>query len=139
MVSLVSTRLVSTRDVHTRLSLYKRIASADNSDALRDLKIELIDRFGLLPEPTKNLFEITALKFKTTALGIEKISLGESGGKLQFGDKPPIDPMRLIQFIQKHPVQYRLDQQQNIHIQKHLKNITARVQAVEYFISGVQS
>ena len=126
-------------DVHTRLNLYKRIASAANADSLRDLKIELIDRFGLLPDIAKNLFAITALKFKTTALGINKISLGDQGGKLQFNEKPPIDPMRLIQFIQKYPAQYRLDQQQNIHIHKDLKDIHARIQIIENFISAIQS
>ncbi|MFK5289069.1 TRCF domain-containing protein, partial [Glaesserella parasuis] len=43
-------------DVNMRLSFYKRIASAESDEALKDLKIELIDRFGLLPEATKNLF-----------------------------------------------------------------------------------
>ncbi|MEM9058497.1 MAG: transcription-repair coupling factor, partial [Pseudomonadota bacterium] len=49
-------------DVHMRLILYKRIASADNAEALDELKVELIDRFGLLPEPTRWLFDIASLK-----------------------------------------------------------------------------
>ncbi|HYY16162.1 MAG TPA: DEAD/DEAH box helicase, partial [Gammaproteobacteria bacterium] len=57
-------------DVHTRLILYKRIASARDGEALNALKEEVIDRFGLLPEPAKNLFKLTALKIRATPLGI---------------------------------------------------------------------
>src|SRR3546814_15706027 len=49
-------------DVHTRLTLYKRIASARSEDDLRDLQVEMIDRFGLLPEPTKQFFAVASLK-----------------------------------------------------------------------------
>ncbi len=46
-------------DVHARLTLYKRIASARDADGLRELQVEMIDRFGLLPDPVKNLFAVT--------------------------------------------------------------------------------
>src|SRR5690606_33789318 len=45
-------------DVHTRLVLYKRIAAAQDNDALRELQVEMVDRFGLLPDPTKTLFAV---------------------------------------------------------------------------------
>ncbi|MGD8430297.1 MAG: transcription-repair coupling factor, partial [Ectothiorhodospiraceae bacterium] len=48
-------------DVHSRLVLYKRIANASDRDQLRELQVEMIDRFGLLPEPAKNLFRLTEL------------------------------------------------------------------------------
>ncbi len=38
-------------DVNTRLSFYKRIASAKTENELEEIKVELIDRFGLLPDP----------------------------------------------------------------------------------------
>ncbi len=37
-------------DVHARLTLYKRIASARDTDGLRELQVEMIDSFGLLPD-----------------------------------------------------------------------------------------
>ncbi|MCL4720977.1 MAG: transcription-repair coupling factor, partial [Gammaproteobacteria bacterium] len=43
-------------DVHLRLVHYKRIASARSEATLRELQIELVDRFGLLPDATRNLF-----------------------------------------------------------------------------------
>ncbi|WP_333623653.1 transcription-repair coupling factor, partial [Stenotrophomonas indicatrix] len=80
-------------DVHTRLTLYKRISSARDSDALRELQVEMIDRFGLLPDAAKNLFAIAELKLQASSLGIRKLDLGENGGRIVFESKPNIDPM----------------------------------------------
>ena len=97
-------------DVHTRLVTYKRIASAADADELRELQVEMIDRFGLLPEPTKNLFAITALKLRVQPYGIHKIEAGPQGGRILFGEQPKIDHMRLVKLIQTRPKEYRLDQ-----------------------------
>ncbi|WP_254458421.1 transcription-repair coupling factor [Xanthomonas sacchari] len=96
-------------DVHTRLTLYKRISSARDSDGLRELQVEMIDRFGLLPDPVKHLFAIAELKLQANALGIRKLELGEHGGRLVFEAKPNVDPMTIIQMIQKQPRLYTMD------------------------------
>ncbi|SFR97946.1 transcription-repair coupling factor [Stenotrophomonas maltophilia] len=96
-------------DVHTRLTLYKRISSARDSDALRELQVEMIDRFGLLPDPAKHLFAVAELKLRANALGIRKLDLGESGGRIVFESKPDIDPMAVIQLIQKQPNLYAME------------------------------
>lgn len=96
-------------DVHTRLTLYKRISSARDSDALRELQVEMIDRFGLLPDAAKNLFAIAELKLQANTLGIRKLDLGENGGRIVFESKPNIDPMAVIQLIQKQPNLYAMD------------------------------
>ncbi|MFP4280113.1 MAG: transcription-repair coupling factor, partial [Halochromatium sp.] len=75
-------------DVHTRLVTYKRIASAADRAELKDLQVEMIDRFGLLPEPTKALFAITELKLKVQPYGIKKIEAGPKGGRIVFGEQP---------------------------------------------------
>ncbi len=97
-------------DVHIRLVTYKRIASAADAAELKDLKVEMIDRFGLLPEPTEHLFAITALKLKVQPLGIRKIEAGSKGGRIVFGEQPNIDHMKLIGLIQSRPKDYKLDQ-----------------------------
>ncbi|MEL6749718.1 MAG: transcription-repair coupling factor, partial [Pseudomonadota bacterium] len=74
-------------DVHLRLIQYKRIASATTSADLRELKIEMIDRFGLLPEPAQHLLDVTSLKLRLTELGIRKIEAGPQGGRLLFTDQ----------------------------------------------------
>ncbi|WP_049429602.1 TRCF domain-containing protein, partial [Stenotrophomonas maltophilia] len=96
-------------DVHTRLTLYKRISSARDSDALRELQVEMIDRFGLLPDAAKHLFAIAELKLKANTLGIRKLDLGENGGRIVFESKPNIDPMVVIQLIQKQPNLYAME------------------------------
>ncbi|MFA0924683.1 transcription-repair coupling factor [Xanthomonas fragariae] len=96
-------------DVHTRLTLYKRISSARDTDGLRELQVEMIDRFGLLPDPVKHLFAIAELKLQANALGVRKLDLGENGGRLVFEAKPSIDPMTIIQMIQKQPKIYTMD------------------------------
>lgn len=95
-------------DVHSRLILYKRIASATTEAELKELQVEMIDRFGLLPEPTKNLFRQTDIKIKAEKLGITKIEASQKEGKIFFSNKTPVDPMKLIRLIQTKPDQYKL-------------------------------
>ena len=96
-------------DVHTRLTLYKRISSARDSAALRELQVEMIDRFGLLPDPAKYLFAIAELKLQADALGITKLELGPNGGRIVFASQPRVDPMAVITMIQKQPRLYQMD------------------------------
>jgi len=103
-------------DIHNRLIEYKRIASANNNDSLRDLQVELIDRFGLLPDALKYLFRVTKIKLLTMQLGIEKIDIGEQSGKIVFNQKPNIDPLKIINLIQSNPGQYRFDGKQTLRI-----------------------
>ncbi len=103
-------------DIHRRLIEYKRIASATNDPGLREIEMELIDRFGLLPDSLKHLFRITRIKLKTIALGVEKIEVGEQNGKIVFNPNPNIDPARIIELIQSDPQQYRFDGKQTLRI-----------------------
>jgi transcription-repair coupling factor (superfamily II helicase) len=103
-------------DVHARLTLYKRIASARDEDGLRELQVEMIDRFGLLPEPAKNLFALTELKLRATPLGIRKLELGPNGGRVIFREKPAVDPMIIIRLVQTQPRVYKFDGQDKLRI-----------------------
>lgn len=96
-------------DVHTRLTLYKRIASATNTEALRELQVEMIDRFGLLPDQVKHLYAVAELKLAATALGIRKLEVGERGGRIQFVPQPKVDPMTIIRLIQTQPRVFAMD------------------------------
>jgi len=96
-------------DVHMRLVQYKRIANADSHEALRELQVEMIDRFGLLPPATRTLFEITALKLLAQRLGIERIRATSGGGTIEFGKNATLDPDVLLGLIAAKPENYRLD------------------------------
>lgn len=95
-------------DIHTRLIFYKQISNATSKDELRDLQIEMIDRFGLLPPSIKVLFKITELKLKAQALGIEKIKLNDSFINIDFTDSTSIKPETIIKLIQVHSARYKL-------------------------------
>jgi transcription-repair coupling factor (superfamily II helicase) len=96
-------------DVHARLIQYKRIASARDADDLRELQVEMIDRFGLLPDAAKHLFAVTDLKLLAQPLGVRKIEAGPQGGRLVFQPEPAIDPLRVIRLVQERPKEFRLD------------------------------
>ena len=96
-------------DVNMRLSLYKRIATCTDTDQLDDIKVELIDRFGLLPDATKNLFTVSEFRQRAQAIGITKIEAGPKGGKIEFAEDTKVDPVFLISLIQQHPSVYKLE------------------------------
>lgn len=96
-------------DVHARLILYKRIANATDQDGLNELQVEMIDRFGLLPEPAKHLIRLTLLKLQAEKLGITKIDAGPQGGRIEFAADTPVDPMALIKLIQTQPKRYKFE------------------------------
>ncbi len=125
-------------DVHTRLTLYKRISSARDIDELRDLQVEMIDRFGILPDPAKYLFATAELKLAATALGIRKLELGENGGRIVFDAKPNIDPMAVIQMIQKQPKLYVMDGPDKLRIKVPLPEAPDRFNAAKALLTTLR-
>jgi transcription-repair coupling factor (superfamily II helicase) len=118
-------------DVHTRLTLYKRIASARNDDGLRELQVEMIDRFGLLPDQTKCLFAVAQLKLMATPLGIRKLDFGANGGRVTFREKPDIDPMALIKLIQQQPRVFKMDGQDKLRVILELPGSAERIRTAQ--------
>jgi transcription-repair coupling factor (superfamily II helicase) len=96
-------------DIQARLVLYKRIASAETLADLHELQVEMIDRFGLLPEPVKTLFSVTELKQKAEKLGIKKIEANVGGGRIIFTSEPNINAEQLINLIQTQAQCYKFD------------------------------
>ncbi len=115
-------------DVHARLILYKRIASAPGTDELDDLLAECVDRFGLPPEPLKRLFRVTGLKLRLSALGILRLDLGSHGGRLEFAADTPVEPMTVITLVQKAPSSYRLDGATTLKVSRELEDFEARIE-----------
>ncbi|QDH69715.1 transcription-repair coupling factor [Marilutibacter alkalisoli] len=118
-------------DVHTRLTLYKRISSARDKEALREMQVEMIDRFGLLPETAKQMFAVAELKLDATALGIRKLDLGANGGRVQFVEKPNVDPMAIIKLIQGQPKSYRMDGPDKLRMTLDLPDAATRLAAAK--------
>jgi transcription-repair coupling factor (superfamily II helicase) len=76
---------------------------------LRELQVEMIDRFGLLPEPVKNLFRVTELKLIAAPMGVTKIEAGRQEGRILFGPEAAIDTRKLVELLQCQPGRYRFE------------------------------
>ncbi|MGA2024402.1 MAG: TRCF domain-containing protein, partial [Steroidobacteraceae bacterium] len=112
-------------DVHLRLALYQRIAGADAA-TLQDMTAELVDRFGELPEPARNLLQLARLRLRARELGIRRFELGPAGGSIVFEEHNRIDPSRLIGLIQRQAQEYRLEGPLKLRITRALPQSEAR-------------
>jgi transcription-repair coupling factor (superfamily II helicase) len=118
-------------DTNLRLSLYKRLASCKDQHEINELQVELIDRFGLLPEPAKHLFQVTEFKLLANQIGIKKIEASASGGLVEFKQDAKIDPGYLIKMIQQHPTLYRFDGPTRLKVTQEAKFAQARIDWVD--------
>lgn len=126
-------------DVQLRLQYYKRIASMKSSRDLDDIQVEMIDRFGLLPDTTKSLFALSLLKQKAESFGILKIEANSKGGKIEFTDKPSIDPLKLIQLIQTQSQRYRLEGPTRLRFVLEPHDITQRIGLIERILDSLSA
>ncbi len=125
-------------DVHNRLILYKRISGAKNDTELRELQVEMIDRFGLLPEPVKNLFRTTALKLKAQKIGIAKIDAGADSGRLEFTADTSVNPLTIVTLVQTQSHKYGLEGSNQLKFKLAMATSEQRFQALEQLISQLQ-
>ena len=117
-------------DTNMRLTLYKRLSNCDDKQQLYELQIEMIDRFGLLPESLKTLFKITELRQIGEKLGLTKIEAGSKGGRLEFSNNTPVKPITIIQMIQDDPTTFRLQNNNQL-------NFTGMMESAETRFSNV--
>ena len=117
-------------DIATRLTLYKRVSEARDEDALRELQVEFIDRFGLLPQQVERLFDQASLRAKAEPLGLKKLRAHAKGAVLEFGPNPKIDSMKLIKLMQAQPKVYKLEGQKKLHITAEMPTVEGRVESL---------
>ena len=124
-------------DVSLRLSLYKRIASCENKTELDDIQVELIDRFGLLPQATKNLVHIAKLRLKAQKIGIARIEAGPAGGSIEFSDDTKVDPMFIISLIQQQPNTFKMVGANKLSFKRTSDDAKSRLSLVNSIISDL--
>ena len=95
-------------DVNMRLTLYKRLSNCQTKEHLHELQVEMIDRFGLLPDEVKALFQLAELRQFGEQLGLKKIEAGPNGGRLQFTQNTAVEPMTIVSMVQNNPAIFRL-------------------------------
>jgi transcription-repair coupling factor (superfamily II helicase) len=120
-------------DVHQRLLFYKRISNADDKEALTDIRTEMIDRFGILPDQTKQLFAIHGLRIQAEPLKINKIDANSNSMTLEFAPDTPVDALAIIKLIQSNGQRYRMNGASGIRYQDADKLATPqqRVSAIQ--------
>lgn len=117
-------------DVHARLGLYKKLSHARHEDDLIHIQEELIDRYGKLPEAAQTLLATHRLRLAAEPLGIIKIDASDTQALIQFSAKPNIDPLRIIELVQKRR-DVRLAGQDKLKIEiKQGQQVQARIDAV---------
>jgi transcription-repair coupling factor (superfamily II helicase) len=124
-------------DVHERLILYKRIASSNDDDDLKELRIEMIDRFGLLPDPTKNLFESTSLKIYSKEIGIQKINIYDDKTEITLNEKNIIETSKIINLIQTKPQTFQLKNQNTLIFNETMNSDFSRIEKVSKLLNSL--
>ncbi|MEH6582863.1 MAG: transcription-repair coupling factor [Halioglobus sp.] len=118
-------------DINMRLILYKRVAAAKSDDDLREIQVEMIDRFGLLPPQAKNLFLTAGLRIRADKLGIAGIELGTRGGHIEFKESTAVNPLSLVKLVQSKPESYKLAGATRLRIERNLEDKLEREQFVD--------
>ncbi|GEM80521.1 transcription-repair coupling factor [Vibrio superstes] len=121
-------------DINTRLSLYKRIASVANDNQLTEMKVELIDRFGPLPDATKNLLQVSEIKLAAAAIKVDKVEAHEKGGYIEFYPDADINPMYLVKLLQSQPNKFAMDGPTKIKFMQSLVDRRDRLSYVKQLI-----
>ena len=114
-------------DVNARLVLYKRIAAAQDQEALHELQVEMVDRFGSLPDPARNLLLTASLKLTAAPLGLKRIEAGCDDVRILVGEHHKLDPARIIQLIQQQPNRVKLNGQDRIQLIESMESVESRV------------
>ncbi len=125
-------------DIHGRLVMYKRISSAKTNDDLDDVEIELIDRYGLLPEYAKNLFLVTHLKLLANSFGVSRIEASYENIRIHFGKSPNIDTTKILELILQQPDTYKLDGSEKLTVYTETENIGERIDTIVNLLNDLQ-
>ncbi len=118
-------------DLTERLALYRRLSDLDSEEERESFAAELIDRFGELPDETKQLMEVTQVKNMCKDLGISKLTSGPKGAVITFRDQPPIDPGQLIAWVHTRPSMMKLRPDMKLVINGTWPNAQHRLKAVK--------
>jgi transcription-repair coupling factor (superfamily II helicase) len=108
-------------DVHLRLSFYKKLATAKTPDQIDGLLEEIVDRFGKLPPQAQTLIDVHRLRVLSQPYGVVKVDAAPGVINITFKPQPPIDPMRIIELIQKNK-HIKLAGNEKLRIERELKD-----------------
>ncbi len=119
-------------DLSVRMGLYRRIAQMHSEEEISSMAVELVDRFGAMPQEVQNLLSVVGIKRRCLLLGIEKLDIGKKGLTLAFYKDTFRNPDALIAYIQSRPnaMKIRGDGRLTITHKKEIRDIAHRVKWV---------
>ncbi len=88
-------------DLAVRMALYRRLNQAADKAEIESLAAEMIDRFGELPQPTKNLIRLIEIKHQAIEANIAKIDVGARGTLVTFHKDDFPDGPGLIAYVDR--------------------------------------
>ena len=118
-------------DLNVRLSLYRRLSDAENSETREALAAELIDRFGPLPDEAKQLLRIVGIKANCKTACIERIDIGPKGAVLTLRNNTFPNPMGLVGLIQKNHAFWKIRPDQKIVVKGEWDTAAERLKVAE--------
>ncbi len=125
-------------DIHGRLVTYKQIAAASSESELTELKIELIDRCGPLPDLVEHLFRITSIKLRAKQVGLSKIILNEDGGRIEFREDRKFSTESLVTLLQDHPDSFQMTPEQHVRVLNAPADAEDRFRFIDKFIDDLE-
>jgi len=124
-------------DVNMRLTFYKRLANCQDKQQLHELQVEMIDRFGLLPEAVKALFQIAEIRQIGEHIGLKKIEAGPTSGRLKFLQNTKVEPISIIKLVQQNPNKYKLLNNDQLSFTMPMGNPELRLSSVYAMLSSL--
>jgi len=85
-----------------RLRLYKKIAGGASEKAIADLRAEMEDRYGPLPDSTVYLLEAATLRLECERMGIAQIDRRRSELQIRFTENAQVDPQHLMRLVARN-------------------------------------
>jgi transcription-repair coupling factor (superfamily II helicase) len=86
-----------------RMTFYKKVASASSVERLNDIRNEMRDRFGALPQNVESLLRFVQVKWFAKQLGVLSIVREGTRGVVKLSSNAKVDPNKLLQFLGEHP------------------------------------
>ncbi|GIX29620.1 MAG: hypothetical protein KatS3mg124_0092 [Porticoccaceae bacterium] len=126
-------------DVAARLAFYRRLSASQSEEELRDIQVELIDRFGLLPPPVTYLLRTTRLRQRAQRLGIAKLEGNAQGLAVEFGKEPRVDPLLVVRLVQEAPARYQLAGGNRLRVVAPLPDAEQRLACAEQLVETLAS
>ncbi|MBM3360281.1 MAG: transcription-repair coupling factor [Betaproteobacteria bacterium] len=123
-------------DINERLVLYKRLSGLNDHEALMEMKEELIDRFGVMPEQTQSLISFHDLRIFIQHLDIKKIDASDTSIQITFASDSKMDPLKLIKLLSEDK-RYRMNGPDKIKIGVTNFDILERVKFIKDFLKKI--